>query len=106
MSQDNAQAHPLGVYFWIWGWLFVLSVGSYMTDIVEMSPYIKWTLITLFMFAKAGLIMAVFMHLVWERLSISVIILAPPGVLVVALAIFGLEAEYTISSRLQYFMGS
>lgn len=106
MSNEEAQSHPLGIYFWIWGWLFVLSVGSYMTDIIAMNDYLKWTLITLFMFAKAGLIMAVFMHMIWERLSLTMVILVPPGVLLVAIAIFALEAEYTISSRLEYFLAS
>ncbi|MDX1625594.1 MAG: cytochrome C oxidase subunit IV family protein [Wenzhouxiangellaceae bacterium] len=106
MTQEDAQTHSLAIYFWVWGWLFVLSVGSYLTDVITMHDYLKWTLITMFMFAKAGLIMAVFMHMVWERLSLTMVILAPPGVLLVAIAIFALEAEYTISSRLQYFLAS
>lgn len=100
---EGQQQHPLKVYFWVWGWLFVLSAGSYWVDISDLHTHIKWILITLFMLVKAGLIMAVFMHMIWERLSITMIILTPPGVLLVAMAIFGLEAQYTISSRLQYF---
>jgi len=99
------QQHPLKVYFWVWGWLFVLSFGSYFVDIAGINEYLKWFLITLFMLVKAGLIMAVFMHMVWERLSLVIVVIAPPFVLLVALAIFALEAEYTISSRIQYFLG-
>lgn len=105
MSEQETQHHSLGVYFWVWGWLFVLSVGSYMADIIPMHEYLKWFLITFFMLTKAGLIMAVFMHMVWERLALTTIILTPPLVLLVALAIFALESEYTIASRLQYFLG-
>lgn len=105
MSEHETQQHPLGVYFWVWAWLFVLSVGSYLTDVISMHDYLRWTLITLFMLVKAGLIMAVFMHLVWERLSLTIVIIAPPAVLLVALAIFAIESEYTISSRIQYFLG-
>lgn len=105
MSEQETQQHPLGVYFWVWGWLFVLSAGSYMTDVISMHEYLKWTLITLFMLVKAGLIMAVFMHLVWERFALTIVILAPPAVLLVAMTIFALESEYTISSRIQFFIG-
>ncbi|MDT8449654.1 MAG: cytochrome C oxidase subunit IV family protein [Wenzhouxiangellaceae bacterium] len=105
MSEHETQQHPLGVYFWVWGWLFVLSVGSYLTDVISMHDYLRWTLITLFMLVKAGLIMAVFMHLVWERFSLTIVIIAPPAVLLVALAIFAIESRYTISSRIQHFLG-
>jgi len=31
MAQDDThQQHPLAIYFWIWGLLFVLSTFSYM----------------------------------------------------------------------------
>lgn len=103
-EQQAQQQHPLSVYFWVWGWLFVLSVMSYMVDILGFESYLKWSLIVAFMLVKAGLIMAVFMHMVWERLSLTAIILAPPAVLLVALAIFALEADYTAASRIQYFL--
>lgn len=102
---EGQQQHPLKVYFWVWGWLFVLSVGSYVVDISDLHTHIKWILIALFMLVKAGLIMAVFMHMIWERLSITMVILTPPGVLLVAMTIFALESQYTVSSRLQYFFG-
>jgi len=98
------QQHPLSVYFWVWGWLFILSIGSYMVDVVNLESYLKWSLIVLFMLVKAGLIMAVFMHMVWERLALTAIILAPPAAMLVALAIFALEADYIMASRIQYFL--
>lgn len=105
-GQAEGQQHPLSIYFWVWGWLFILSVCSYTVDVLDLYIYLKWFLITLFMIAKAGLIMAVFMHMVWERLSITMVILTPPGVLLLAMTIFALEAQYTVFSRLRYFFGS
>ena len=56
MATAEAQQHPLRVYFWVWGWLFVLSIGSYMVDYLQMEGALKYALITLFMLLKAGLI--------------------------------------------------
>ncbi|MFU8876695.1 MAG: cytochrome C oxidase subunit IV family protein [Wenzhouxiangellaceae bacterium] len=99
------QQHPLRVYFWVWGWLFVLSAASYFVDIIDINQYLKWTLITMFMLIKAGLIMAIFMHMIWERLALTIVVLAPPAVLLVALGILALESRYTMFSRLQFFAG-
>lgn len=105
MAEHQAQQHhPLSVYFWVWGWLFVLSIMSYMVDILGFESYLKWSLIVAFMLVKAGLIMAVFMHMVWERLALTAIILTPPAVLLVAVAIFALEADYITASRIEYFL--
>lgn len=102
-TETEGQHHPLSVYFWVWFGLFLLSTGSYLVDIIEMPTMLSWVLITLFMLAKAGLIMAIFMHMQWERWSMNMVILTPPGVILVALLILALEAEYTLSSRLKYF---
>ena len=40
MSQEAEQQHPLGVYFWVWGLLFVLSFFSYM--VVRSSTVVDW----------------------------------------------------------------
>jgi cytochrome c oxidase subunit IV len=60
---DGHQAHPLKVYFVVWGWLFVLSACSYAIDFMGVQGYLRWTLILFFMFVKAGLIVAIFMHM-------------------------------------------
>ena len=39
---------------------------------------LRWTLILLFMFLKAGFIVAIFMHMNWERLALKLAILVPP----------------------------
>ena len=103
MSQDEAQQHPLKTYFWIWGALFVLSVLSYMVDISPLEGFAKWSLITLFMLLKAGLIMAVFMHMIWERSSLVVALLLPCGVLLFLMLLMILEADYIQASRFAFF---
>lgn len=70
MAQEGQQ-HPLGVYFWIWGLLFVISFFSYMVDYINLQGYLRWSLILIFMFLKAGFIIAIFMHMMWERLALN-----------------------------------
>ena len=62
LSGDHGQQHPLGVYFKIW-WLFVLSIASDMVDYFHVQGLWRWSLIIVFMLLKAGLIVAVFMHM-------------------------------------------
>lgn len=100
---EQGQHHPLKVYFVVWFWLFVLSACSYFVDIAGFEGLLKWSLIVLFMLLKAGLIVAVFMHMVWERLALSWAIVLPPLVLLVFVAIMAFESEYTYFSRLLFF---
>ena len=70
MEQNKKQevhTHKIGIYLWIWGLLFVFSFFSYMVDYLNFEGLLRWTLIVFFMLTKAGLIMAIFMHLYWER---------------------------------------
>lgn len=100
----DGQQHPLGIYFKIWGLLFVLSTMSYMVDILDFQGYLRWSLIILFMLLKAGLIVAVFMHMVWERLAIVYAILVPPLALMVLMSLMAIEANYTEFTRQLYFI--
>jgi cytochrome c oxidase subunit IV len=54
---------------------------------------------------KAGLIIAVFMHMVWERLALMYAIIVPPLLLLVLLGIGALEADYTFFARGVFFGG-
>jgi cytochrome c oxidase subunit IV len=103
MSDQPQQSHPLKIYFWVWGWLFVLSTLSYLTDLSPLEGPSKWFFISLFMLMKAGLIMAVFMHLQWERLSLATVIIVFPGALVFAMVVFGFEGDYIVGVREQFF---
>jgi len=102
-SHAQGQQHPLGVYLKIWGLLFVLSVASYLVDYFHLQGMLRWSLIIIFMFLKAGLIVAVFMHMMWERLALVYAIVLPPLLLVTLLGIGALEANYTFLTRGTFF---
>jgi cytochrome c oxidase subunit IV len=104
MAQDASQ-HPLKTYFWVWGALFVLSVFSYMVDISPLEGFAKWSLITLFMLLKAGLIVSIFMHMIWERSSMALAVIVPTGVLLFLMLLMILEGDYIHASRLAFFSG-
>jgi cytochrome c oxidase subunit IV len=87
----------------IWGWLFVLSTCSYLVDYFGIHGYLRWFLILLFMIVKAGLIVAVFMHMAWERLALMYAILAPPGAVLLFVAIMAFESDYTHFTRVAFF---
>ncbi len=100
MEHVDGQQHPLGIYFKIWGLLFVLSGMSYAVDFFQFQGYLRWTLIIIFMLLKAGLIVSVFMHMMWERLALVYAILVPPLALLVFIGIMAIEADYIFWTRL------
>jgi cytochrome c oxidase subunit IV len=100
---SQGQQHPLGIYFKIWGLLFVLSAASYLVDYFHVQGLLRWSLIIVFMLLKAGLIVAVFMHMLWERLALIYAIVVPPLLLLVLLGIGALEADYTFLTRNTFF---
>jgi cytochrome c oxidase subunit IV len=79
----------------VWAWLFVLSTCSYLVDYFGFHGYLRWSLILLFMVLKAGLIVAVFMHMAWERLALTYAILLPPVLVLVFVTIMVFESDYT-----------
>ncbi len=103
MAQESGQQHPISIYFWIWGLLFVLSFFSYMVDYMNLQGGLRWGLILLFMFLKAGFIVGIFMHMAWERLALKFAILAPPIALMVLVALMVFEADYTFLTRIVFF---
>ncbi len=100
---EGHQQHPLGIYLAVWVLLFVLSTFSYMVDYLQLQGMLRWSLILLFMFLKAGFIIAVFMHIAWERLVLIFAILIPPLCLTVFIALMAIEADYTFLTRLTAF---
>src|SRR5918993_5990119 len=102
-AHDEHQQHPIKLYLVVWAWLFVLSTFSYLVDYFHLQGYLRWTLILLFMMLKAGLIVAVFMHMAWERLTLIYTILIPPALIIVFVAIMVFESNYTLLQRLVFF---
>ena len=99
----EGQEHPIKLYLVVWGWLFVLSTFSYLVDYFQFEGYLRWSLILVFMMLKAGLIVAVFMHMAWERLALSYAILLPPLLVLVFVVIMVLESDYTLWLRTIFF---
>ncbi|WP_390347848.1 cytochrome C oxidase subunit IV family protein [Variovorax boronicumulans] len=99
----TGQQHPIGLYLKIWGLLFVLSAMSYMVDYFHVQSYLRWGLIIVFMLLKAGLIVAVFMHMAWERMALVYAILLPPLCLLVLVGLMAAEADHTFLARLAFF---
>ncbi len=103
MAQAEGQQHPLAIYFWIWGLLFFLSTLSYLVDYIGFEGYLRWGLIIIFMLLKAGFIIAIFMHMMWERMALLCAILGPPMVLLVLIGLMAVEGDYTVLTRLNFF---
>ena len=102
-TAGTGQAHGIGIYLKVWLLLFVLSTLSYMVDYWQFSGWLRWTLILSFMVLKAGLIICVFMHLMWERLALIYAILLPPLCLLVLIGLMAVEADYVHALRKLFF---
>lgn len=104
MSETVAgQQHPIGLYLKVWLLLFVLSTMSYLVDFFHLQGYLRWTLILLFMFLKAGFIIAIFMHLAWERLALKTVLMLPLIAIVVLIILMSIEGDYTNLTRHIFF---
>ena len=103
MAHAEGQQHPIGIYFIVWGWLFVLSTFSYLVDYFNFEGGLRWSLILLFMILKAGLIVAFFMHMRWERLALTYAILVPPVLVMLFVFLMTHEADYTFLTRGIFF---
>ncbi len=105
-AHAEGQQHPIKLYLVVWGWLFILSTCSYLVDYFHLQGNLRWSLILLFMILKAGLIVAVFMHMAWERLALVYAILTPPLAVLVFVGIMAFESDYTFLTRqLSFVLG-
>ncbi len=102
-TTSGHQQHPIRLYLQIWALLFVLSAMSYMVDYLHFQGLLRWSLILVFMLLKAGLIVAVFMHMAWERLALLTAILLPTLCLLVLVGLMASEAGHTHLTRLLFF---
>lgn len=103
MSETAGQQHPIGIYLKIWILLFVLSTFSYLVDFFHLEGYLRWTLILIFMFLKAGFIIAIFMHVAWERLALKYVLFLPLIAIAVLITLMAIEGDYTFLTRDTYF---
>ena len=107
MSQSDAHAqgqqHPLGIYIKIWALLFILSTFSYLVDYYHVEGYLRWGLILIFMILKAGLIISVFMHVMWERLALVYALAIPILAVLVFILMMTFEADCTFFTRGVFF---
>jgi len=102
-TDGGQQQHPIGLYLKIWCLLFILSGFSYAVDYFQFQGYLRWILIITFMWAKAGLIVSIFMHMAWERPAFIYAILLPPAFLLVLVALMAIEGGYTTLTRTLFF---
>ena len=100
----HGQQHPIRVYLIVWALLFVLSTASYLVDYFDLHGMVRWFLIILFMWLKAGFIVAIFMHMAWERLALVFAILTPPMALIVFMGMMAFEGDYTQGDRQAHFL--
>ncbi len=103
MSTTTGQQHPIGIYLKIWLLLFVLSTFSYLVDFFHLEGYLRWSLILIFMFLKAGLIIAIFMHVAWERLALKYVLFVPLSAIAILIALMAIEGIYTYFTRGIFF---
>jgi len=102
-AHAHGQQHPIGIYLKVWGYLFVLSTLSYLVDYFHVEGTLRWVLIVTFMFLKAGLIVAIFMHMAWERMALIYAILVPPLCLGTLVLLMAIESDYTFWTRIIFF---
>jgi cytochrome c oxidase subunit IV len=98
-GQAEGQQHPLRIYLLIWLLLFVFSTFSYLVDYFQLHGMLRWSLIIVFMLVKAGFIVAIFMHMRWERLALKFAILIPPLALLVLIGLMAIEGAHTFVTR-------
>jgi len=102
-AHTEHQQHPIKLYLVVWGLLFVLSLFSYLVDYLHLQGYLRWGLILIFMTLKAGLIVAIFMHMAWERLALVYAVVLPPILVLVFVAMMVSESHYVLFSRMTFF---
>jgi len=72
MTTPRTDTHPAGsrLYIWVWGWLLGFTGVEVYLAYLHLAPALMLTLLMGLSVMKAALIMAYFMHLRFERLSL------------------------------------
>ncbi|WP_293136700.1 cytochrome C oxidase subunit IV family protein [Moritella sp.] len=66
---------------------------------MQVQGYLRCALILFFMVMKAGLILAVFMHLNWERFAVKLLLFIPPIAILIFITLMNIEAGYVFINR-------
>ncbi|WLD58179.1 cytochrome C oxidase subunit IV family protein [Salinispirillum sp. LH 10-3-1] len=103
MSEASHHQPPISLFLKVWGLLFVLSFFSYLVDYYEVQGGLRWALVIFFMVLKAGVIIAVFMHVKWERLALKLLLGLPTLAILVFVVMMAIEANYIQITRLTFF---
>jgi cytochrome c oxidase subunit 4 len=103
-APGEGQQHPVALYMKVWALLFIVSTCSYLVDYFHLHGALRWTLIIVFMLLKAAFIVAIFMHMAWERLALKMVILLPPLSLLILISLMAIEGDYTFLTRLAAFV--
>ena len=103
MTQEHGQQPLMATYVKVWGLLFVLAAASYSVGYFNVQGPVRWFLLVVLMLLQAGLIVAVLMHLVWERLALVYAVLVPPLLLLTLISIGALDGLYTFEIRNEFF---
>jgi len=106
MTTENAQQPPVGIYYKVWGLLFVLAGFSYAIGYFGVEAPLRGILLIALALLQAGLIIAVLMHLAWERVIVVYLILVPPVLLVSFLGICIADGSYTHGTRQANFLAT
>ena len=75
-------------------------------DYLQFQGNIRWALILTFMWLKAGAIVAVFMHMRWERPALIYMILCPPLCLLVLVGLMAIDGSFISLTRAMFFAGT
>ena len=68
--QTDAHAGTSRLYLWVWGWLLAMTAIEVYLAYIHLAPTLMLTLLLGLSVVKAALIIAYFMHLRFERLSL------------------------------------
>jgi cytochrome c oxidase subunit IV len=55
------------------------------------------------MFLKAGFIIAIFMHVAWERLALKYVLFVPLSAIAILILLMAIEGDYTFLTRETFF---
>ena len=99
---SHSSPPPISLYLKVWLCLFILSSFSYLVDYLQLQGMLRWGLIITFMLLKAGLIVSIFMHVLWERLALDFSLLSVPLLLLSFIVLMAMEADFINLNRLEF----